>query len=360
MAEQKIQMIPTAKLDFDPDNPRFYRLKNANDIHAIIEKMLDVENLPDLMRSIGQKGYFPGEPLLVVKQKNDDRYTVVEGNRRLAAVKLLNGDIPPPPRRKNSITEIREGVVESPPIELPCLIFLDQKDVLRDLGYRHITGIQEWDSLSKAKYLFKLRETFYLSLPRNQQLRAMANDIGLSPASVAQLLTGLSLYERAESSAFFGLPINSSDVEFSYITTALNYKSISTWLGLESRTDIDMPRLNSENLKHIFAWMFSKDQQGRTILGETRNLKTMAAIVDSPEATIVLIDTGNLEEAYLHSEGPENALEQAMTQADQKLRIVWNMLLKKQPITISHLSQAEELADVARSVRNKLREKLED
>ena len=49
MAEQKIQMIPTAELDFDPDNPRFYRLKNAHDIQAVIEKMLDVENLPDLM-----------------------------------------------------------------------------------------------------------------------------------------------------------------------------------------------------------------------------------------------------------------------------------------------------------------------
>jgi len=360
MAEQEVQMIPTAKLEFDPDNPRFYRLKNTHDVHLIVEKMLDVENLPDLMRSIGQKGYFLGEPLLVVKQLRTENYIVVEGNRRLAAVKLLNGEISPPQRRKNSVAEIISGITESPPFELPCLVFADQKDVLRDLGYRHITGIHEWDSLSKAKYLFKLRETFYYSLPRNEQLRAMANDVGSGPASVAQLLTGLALYEKAENSGFFGLPIEPKDVEFSYITTALNYKSISTWLGLESRTDMDVSNLELGNLKNIFAWMFSKDQQARTILGETRNLKKMAAIVASPEAVRVLIDKGDLDEAYLHSDGPENALELAMSQADQKLRIVWNMLLERQVITGKHLSQAEELADTAKSIRNILRDKLED
>ncbi len=46
------------------------------------------------MLSIGQQGYFPGEPLLAVKSNGN--YIVVEGNRRLAAVKLLNGDLLPP------------------------------------------------------------------------------------------------------------------------------------------------------------------------------------------------------------------------------------------------------------------------
>lgn len=359
MAEKKVKMIPTADLDFDPENPRFYRLKNAHDVQAIIEKMLDVENLPDLMRSIGQKGYFAGEPLLVVKESNG-RYTVVEGNRRLAAVKLLNGEILPPKRRKNSIAEIRDGTAETPPTELPCLVFLNQKEILRDLGYRHITGIQEWDSLSKAKYLLKLRDAFYSKLARTEQLRAMANDIGNSPTTVAQLLTGLALYEKAENANFFGLPIQATDIEFSYITTALNFKAISTWLGLKSRTDMDIQNLIDDNLQSLFAWMFSKDQQGRTILGETRNLKTMAAIVASPDAIKVLVDTGELDDAFLYSEGPQAALEQAMCQAEQRLRVVLNMIFKKQPFTQGHLGQAETLFDQAKSIRNHLREKLED
>ncbi|MEI7870107.1 MAG: ParB N-terminal domain-containing protein [Candidatus Methylumidiphilus sp.] len=359
MAEQKIQMIPTAKLDFDPDNPRFYRMKDAHDIQAIIEKMLDVENLPDLMRSIGQNGYFASEPLVVIKALGEN-YTVVEGNRRLAAVKLLNKELLPPKRRTNSIAEIMAGVIVTPPIKLPCLVFASQREILQGLGYRHITGIQDWDSLSKAKYLVELRDALYSQLPRVEQLRSMANSIGSSLASVAQLLTGLALYEKAENCGFFGLPINATDIGFSYITTALNYRTICAWLGLESRTDMDMLNLNEENLRHMFAWMFSKDQQGWTILGETRNLRVMAAVVASPEAIKALIDTGRLDEAYLYTEGSQAALEQAMGEADQKLRVVWNMLLRKQPITQGHLSQAEGLFEVARLIRNSLREKLED
>ncbi len=60
MADQEVQMISTSALDFDPENPRFYRLNNAYNVSAVIEEMLDDESVQDLMRSIGQKGYFSG------------------------------------------------------------------------------------------------------------------------------------------------------------------------------------------------------------------------------------------------------------------------------------------------------------
>jgi hypothetical protein len=70
-----------------------------------LEWLLDEERVVELMIAIGEKGYFPGEILLVVENeatkerpKRDKVYTVVEGNRRLAAVKLLRdpslGDVP--------------------------------------------------------------------------------------------------------------------------------------------------------------------------------------------------------------------------------------------------------------------------
>ncbi len=361
MNKKTVDLIPTEKLDFDPDNPRFYRLNNAHNVQAVIEEMLDDENVQDLMLSIGQKGYFPGEPLLVVKSKQTDgRYIVVEGNRRLAAVKLLNSEILPPNRRKNSIGEIKNGIVTNPPKELPCLLYDDRRDVLRYLGYRHITGIKQWDSLSKAKYLAQLRDDFYPNLPQQQQMRSLAKEIGSRSDYVAQLLTALALYLKAEDDKFFGLPIQAKDIEFSYITTALGYTNICDWLGLESRTDITMSKLQAGNLKKIFAWMFAKDQQGRTILGETRNLDEMAAVVSSEEAVKVLEDNRKLSEAFLYTDGPQAALEKAMSEASVKLQIIWNMLPRIKPLTQSHLQQAEDLLDEIKAVRTYLRDKLED
>jgi len=357
-ATQTVRSIKTTDLDFDPENPRFYRLNDATSVTAVIEEMLDDENVQDLMLSIGQKGYFEGEPLLVVEQEG--RAVVVEGNRRLAAVKLLNGEITPPTRRTASIREIRDGVAIPPPLELPCLVYQQRRDVLRYLGYRHITGIKEWDSLSKAKYLAELRREFYADLALDEQLKGLAKDIGSRSDYVGQLLTALGLYTHAEHEKFFGLPIQAHDVEFSYITTALGYKNICTWLGLDGRIDINMSGLNPENLKKAFGWMFSKDQLGKTILGESRNLSQLAAVVSQPSAIEVLEETKRLSEAYLYTDGPEAALGEALSQAIEKTKVIWNMLPKTKPLTENHLARAEDLFEQVRDIRSHLRDKLEE
>lgn len=359
MANQEVVMIATKKIDFDPDNPRFYRLNNAHSEAAVIEEMLDDEGAQALMLSIGQKGYFPGEPLLVV-QGETGRYTVIEGNRRLAAVKLLNGEVLPPDRRRKSIAIIKAEAIEKPPIELPCLIYKTRKEILRYLGYRHITGIKEWGSLSKAKYLAQLRDEFYGALGQKDQLRSLANDIGSTPGYVGRLLTGLSIYHRAEDSKFFGLQLEPKDIEFTYITTALGYQKIYEWLGLQGSTDILITGLVEDNLKLAYAWMFVKDQQGHTILGETRRLDEMAAVVSNGDAITVLMKTGDLSEAYLYTDGLQVALEKAFGAAIKNVRVVWNMLPKINPITANHQTLSENLFEEIKSIRNVIREKLED
>lgn len=356
---QKIQFIPTTELHFDPENPRFYRLNDPSSIEAVIEEMLDDEGVQELMLSIGQKGYFEGEPLLITKDEEGKRI-VVEGNRRLAATKLLNEEISPPKRRNASVKLIREEAKEPPPKELPCITYQTRREVLRYLGYRHITGIKQWDSLSKARYLAQLRDEFYPNLEKSKQLKALSNDIGSKPDYVGKLLTALSLYQHAENGKFFNLPIRAEDIEFSYLTTALNYKPIFTWLGLESSTDIEMFNLKEDNLESAFSWMFAKDQQGRTILGESRNLKELASVVESDDAIQVLKDIGRLSEAFLYTDGPQTALQNAMARADENLRMIWNMLQKTRPFTEAHADISDLLFDRIRDVRRYIREKLEE
>jgi len=357
----KVEFLKTLELKFDPENPRFYRLETTDDIEKVIDEMVDKEGVRDLMVSIGQKGYFAGEPLLVVSKDGKAPFTVVEGNRRLAAVKLLNGQIPTPARRRQSISEIQKEAAEQDfPTELPCLIYTDRKDVLRYLGYRHITGIQEWDALSKAKYLLELRNTFYADLERPAQLKALANDIGSNSAYVGSLLTALAMYQKASDKNFFNLPINSNDVEFSYLTTALGYRAIVDWLGLEDKKDLDIVNINDEHLELTFAWFFSKDRMGKTILGESRNLTELAAVVQHPKAVAVLKDTGRLADAYLFTDGPSEALEAALRQAIEKVSVAWRMVPDIPKMEYVHGELARDIFEHAKSLRNAITSKLED
>src|SRR3979409_2678519 len=96
-----IPPVPLEDLEFDPENPRLPSSIDREDEQAVLEWMLDDATIIELMRSIGAKGYFEEEPLLVIETTvNSSKYIVVEGNRRLAACKLLRYPSLAPIRRQ--------------------------------------------------------------------------------------------------------------------------------------------------------------------------------------------------------------------------------------------------------------------
>lgn len=103
----KSDFISVAKLDFDPHNPRFSTEIAGGPEGELVERFIRDERLLEVLNSIADQGYFAGEPLLVVESAGTDRFHVIEGNRRLAALKLLNGLVDVPPGR-SSIEEACE------------------------------------------------------------------------------------------------------------------------------------------------------------------------------------------------------------------------------------------------------------
>lgn len=75
-----------------PENPRF---KNEITSHTLkeyvddlIEENNDKDNFIELVKAIAEDGFIPADPI-VVWQKENQRFYVAEGNRRLMALKLL-------------------------------------------------------------------------------------------------------------------------------------------------------------------------------------------------------------------------------------------------------------------------------
>jgi hypothetical protein len=80
--------VPTKFLDFDPHNPRLIEdgIKEPN-AAQIIQVLAEGSDLSELVASIAANGYIDIEPLIV--QRTGRQFRVLEGNRRLAAIRIL-------------------------------------------------------------------------------------------------------------------------------------------------------------------------------------------------------------------------------------------------------------------------------
>lgn len=349
------EYLPVAVLDFDPNNPRFPDIVNTGPVNELIERFIRDERLLEIITSIADQGYFDGEPLLVVKT-SQDRYHVIEGNRRLAALKLLTGELAVPPGR-TSIEDVRDGAKHRPS-EVPCLVFPHEDKIMRYLGFRHITGIKSWGSLQKARYIKKMRDRFYAGVVGKEQLTALAREIGSRSDYVAQMLTALNLYERAEIKNFYDVKgLDPQEIEFSVLSTAISYTNIATYAGLDGRQDMAGANANDENLKNLLSWMFVARGDQKPVLGDSRNLKQLAAVVESPAATAVLLKNGNLDAAYQLSRGPAQALSLALKAVERKLQDAWEWLPQVDAPVTGDEGLAETIRRRALEIRDAIKSK---
>lgn len=342
-------------LDFDPSNPRFPAEIAAGNSDELIERFIRDERLLEIITSIADQGYFEGEPLLVVPY-TADRFHVIEGNRRLAALKLLTGEIQVPQGRF-SVEEACEKA-ENRPTEVPCLIFQNTDQILRYLGFRHITGIKSWSSLQKARYLKRMRDTFYHQYNEKEQLTRLAREIGSRQDYVGQMLAALNIYEHAEAKEFYKVDgLNPQEIDFSVLSTALSYSNIANFIGLDGRQDTEAKNLKDENLKNLLSWMFVAKSNQRSILGESRNLKKLAAIVESDNAITILAKEGNLNLAYELSAGPAQALNLALKLVEKRLKDAWDWLPMIDNPDTGDEDRAENIRKISQQLRDAIKAK---
>jgi hypothetical protein len=244
------------------------------------------------------------------------------------------------------------------PAVVPCLVFPHENKIMRYLGFRHITGIKSWGSLQKARYIKKMRDRFYAGMVGKDKMMALAREIGSRSDYVAQMLTALNLYERAESKNFYDVKgLDPQEIEFSVLSTAISYSNIASYVGLDGRQDMVGASTNDEHLKNLLSWMFVARGDQKPVLGDSRNLKQLAAVVESKAATTVLLKNGNLDAAYQLSRGPSQALSLALKAVERKLQDAWEWLPQVDSPITGDEGLAEAIRRRAQEIRDAIRSK---
>lgn len=306
-----------ADLHFDHNNPRLaeFGIKPTTKESEILKILWEAMDVLELVQSIAASGYFPHEPLIVAKEGGKN--IVIEGNRRLAALKVL---ITPSIAKEHGwelpkISESDRKKLE----EVPAIIS-DREHSWRYLGFKHVNGPAKWTSYAKAKYIAEVHREYEISLPD------IAQQIGDRHATVQRLYRGLMVLEQAEKAKVFDREdCYGPRIYFSHLYTGLEYDDgIGAFLKLapkEKETDTPVPKDKLKELGELCVWLFGskKAKQPPVVVKQNPHLRMLNAAVSNRESLGALRAGVELEKAFEISRPPSDVFEEALLAAKREL-----------------------------------------
>ncbi len=144
-----VRDVTVESLKLDPKNPRLPERVRGKSQSEILDYLFRHAVLEELAESYMDHGYFRNEPLIVIED-GELGNVVIEGNRRLAALKILRG-VPEADELEFTIEALSEKVGQLK--EIPCYFVPSREEVSAYIGFRHIGGIKTWEPEAKARHV---------------------------------------------------------------------------------------------------------------------------------------------------------------------------------------------------------------
>jgi hypothetical protein len=150
----KYESVPLKDINLDPDNPRIVTQTRLKSQVSILEYLYEFEDLERFIKKIANEGKNKGaeRPYVV---KTGAHYTVIEGNTRIAAYKVLVGLILPPKQDASSIPQIAENL-KNQLLDVDCEIAPDRAALLPIMASAHfgLGDKSKWGYLGSRKAVF--------------------------------------------------------------------------------------------------------------------------------------------------------------------------------------------------------------
>jgi hypothetical protein len=331
-----IEQRDVDSLLLDPENPRLRRAAGEELLsQADLLKEMVAWEIDELVVSYLESGFWKHEPLIVVPEDRLDLQglVVVEGNRRIAALKCLRAVLrgePIPSRRITKIIAESLGdsdlTVDSPMfVEVPFVLYQTREEVDAYLGFRHVTGVKQWNPQEKATFIAHLIDG------RGHTYAETAKLIGSKIETVRRNYIGfhlLNTFENIIESDEAEEALDAARDDFSVFFLSLREEGVRSFLGISLQMEPELVRqgiaeLDAKKVERFLIWMFGT-QEDESFIGESRNIKKFAEILSTPEAVAYIEDkkSPSFEVAYGLTKGAQTDVIAALHEARELLRVV--------------------------------------
>jgi len=307
-SKKTIEIIDVKDLILDYENYRISPEDKKTSQEDLLRLLEDDFDLVPIGKSMVDNGFFPVEPLIGIPTENG-KIIIVEGNRRLATLKMLTD---PTMRRFSRNPEAWEKMAETAKknghvlTEAPVVIYENREQLTAILGFRHITGTKKWGPLAKARWVNDIIATKKIET----DFSSIAREVGSRSDTIRNNYTAFRTFVQAKEE--YEIDTENLEENFGVFYTALNNLNIRDFIGLKREKSIGrlkspIPKSRKDELRELIEFVHGT-KRNLAVISDSRQLKKLGNILVSKPGLAALRKTGSLELADRASGGEERTL----------------------------------------------------
>jgi len=298
-------------LYLDPNN---YRFVDNEDYTPVPEnKILDInvqkrtrrfiegekrENIKDLLSSFKANGFLDVD-VIQVRDLGDNRYLVIEGNRRVATLKALQDDY----ENGLDIGNLNPEIFKKVPFEIHNNETKEKHLII--MGLKHISGNKKWSAINQAKLIYDFLKPYKQTDEYYQKENELCSSLGISKQllRVSQRAYHLILeYKRSD----YGEQFKSDN--YSIFVEIVKKPAIKEWLEWD---DYLYTPTNKVNMERLFGWISknyeTNEEYGdeiveiEPIITKAHEIRDLSIFINDEKALKIMEETKSISQALVVS-----------------------------------------------------------
>jgi AAA15 family ATPase/GTPase len=303
------------------------------------------QNIQDLIESFKANGYLPVDQIQI-RELPGGGFVVVEGNRRIAALKHLHNEFE---ERGIDLGKLNPEIFGKVPV-----VYYSQSDDIHHLtlmALKHVSGNKKWGEWNQAKLLEKLATEHGLSPDE------ICKRVGISRIALNRSLRALSFANQYKESDYG----DQFDVgKFPMFREVVRNASVKEWIGWD---DYQYVAKDKDNMSILFSWLSrepveEEDEDGEIGLGDEflepaltkrDDISLLGKILGDEKALEKLKQTRNINTAYRASDLVFNERQEAAIHSvENEIDTLSQMAIKE-----DYISDLEKSVGRLQSILNK-------
>lgn len=267
--------------------------------------------ISDLLSSIKSNGFLEFEQIQV-RYIAEGKYLVVEGNRRVATLKILQKEF-------NDNDEFVK-LIKNPEGKIPVSVIeaYSERDNYIAMGIQHIGGKKKWSPLNQARLLKSLLTEYQMSE------EDICNSLGLKKTVMRSRIRALALAD-AYIQSDFGDQFRSD--KFSFFEEILKRPELKAWLMWDDKSGTCGNIVNQERIFNWLSFVDDEDDENprhEPIITKAIEIRDLGGFIHDENVIRIMENTRDFSEARLNATHTVSEIQQKISKINKAINSICN------------------------------------